>query len=80
MSGLQAMCKLFFNTLSYVQIGIFSGHCHGVSSMDHIYHMIGSNTMKKFVSLTSSYKTDSIRKMLHILYKYAQNLVHNFAF
>ena len=44
--------RLFLNTLPYVQVGIFSGPCHGVSSVGHICPVVGSDIMKKFMGLT----------------------------
>jgi hypothetical protein len=44
--------RLFFNTFRHVQVDIFSGPYHGVSSMGHIRLVVGFDTMKKFMSLT----------------------------
>jgi hypothetical protein len=42
-----------------VQADIFSGPCHGVNSVGHICPVVGSDTMKKFVSLTHLLNTQS---------------------
>jgi hypothetical protein len=44
--------RLFLNTLPHVQVSIFHGPCHEVSSVGPICHVVGSDTMKKFVVLT----------------------------
>jgi hypothetical protein len=44
--------RLFLNTLSHVQAGIFPGPCYRVSNMSHIRPMVGFDTMRKFVGLT----------------------------
>jgi hypothetical protein len=35
-----------------VQTDIFLGPCYGISSVGYIYFMVGSNIIKKFMSLT----------------------------
>jgi hypothetical protein len=52
---------LFLNTLSHVQADIFSGPCHGVSSVCHICPVIGFDTMKKFMDLTHLIKLVFVR-------------------
>ena len=46
---------LFLNTLPHVQAGIFPNLYHGVSSVDYIRHVVGSDAMKKFVGLTHEF-------------------------
>ena len=44
--------RLFLNILPHVQVSIFSNPCHGISSVSSIHHVVGSDTIKKFVGLT----------------------------
>jgi hypothetical protein len=58
---------LFLNTLPHVQVGIFLGPCHVVSSVGHICPVIGSDTMKKFVGLTHLIKPILQERVVHSL-------------
>jgi hypothetical protein len=44
--------RLFFNTLSHVRVNIFLSPYHGVSSINLICHVVGYDSIKKFMSLT----------------------------
>ena len=59
--------ELFLNILPHVQVSIFIGLCHGVSSVGHIRPVVGSDTMKKFVGLTHFIKPVLQEKVAHSL-------------
>ena len=59
--------RLFLNNLPHVQASIFSGPCHGVSSVGYIRPVVGSDTMKKFVGLTYFIKPVLQERVAHSL-------------
>jgi hypothetical protein len=44
--------RLFLNTLPHVHTGIFSDPYHGISNVGSICHIVGSDTIIKFMYLT----------------------------
>jgi hypothetical protein len=67
--------ELFFNTFPHMQVNIFFGSYHELNTVDLIRHVAGSDTMKKFITVTHFIKSVHERE-LSTLYKYVQSLLY----